>query len=188
MAEVLLFHHAQGLTAGCVSFADELRAAGHIVHVPDLYNGKTFDDLNEGVAHAESVGFDVIRERGRRAAARLPGELVYAGFSLGALPAQDLAQTRPGAKGAVIMHAAMQPSGFGTPWPDGVPLQVHTMDRDSWGDPDVARELSETLDEAEVFLYPGDRHLFTDESLADYDATAADLVMQRVLAFLDDIE
>jgi dienelactone hydrolase len=188
MAEVVLFHHAQGLTPGCHAFADELRAAGHVVHVPDLYEGETFHDLDEGVAHAKGVGFDTIRERGRRAAESLSSEIVYAGFSLGAMSAQMLAQTRRGAKGALIIHAAMQPAEFGGPWPKGLPLQIHTMEDDSWGDPDVAKELSESLAEAEVFLYPGDTHLFTDNSLSDYDEAAATLVTQRVLAFLDGIE
>ncbi|MDQ3778881.1 MAG: dienelactone hydrolase, partial [Actinomycetota bacterium] len=106
MAEVVLFHHAQGLTSGCLAFADELRAAGHVVHAPDLYEGHTFAELAEGVGYARQVGFDTIVERGRAAAETLPAELVYAGLSLGVMPAQMLAQTRPGAKGAVLLHAA----------------------------------------------------------------------------------
>ncbi|MGH3041075.1 MAG: dienelactone hydrolase family protein, partial [Gaiellaceae bacterium] len=138
MAELLLFHHAQGLTAGCLSFATELRAAGHVVHAPDLYDGKTFAELADGVGYAEQeAGFDTIIERGRLAADGLPDELVYAGFSLGVLPAQMLVQTRPGAKGALLFHAAIPTSEFGGPWPEGVPLQIHTMDADEWGDVDV---------------------------------------------------
>lgn len=185
MAEVLLFHHAQGLTAGCLFFAAELRAAGHVVHAPDLYDGKTFTELADGLGHAEQVGFDTIMERGRLAADSLPSEIVYAGFSLGVMPAQMLAQTRPGVKGAVLMHAAVPLSEFGGSWPQGVPLQIHTMEADEWGDVDVARELAETIESAELSLYPGDRHLFTDNSLPDYDESAAPLVKQRVLSFLD---
>ena len=187
MAEILLLHHAQGLTAGCLAFADELRAAGHVVHATDLYDGKTFADLDDGMGYAREVGFDTIQERGRQAAEGLPDELVYVGFSLGAMPAQLLAQTRPGAKGAVLLHASIPPSEFGGPWPPGVPLQIHTMEDDELGDVDVARELAETVDEAQVFLYQGDRHLFTDSSLPAYDEAAAALVRQRVLAFLDGI-
>src|SRR5437867_1227396 len=117
MAQVLLFHHAQGQTPGFVAFADELRAGGHSVHTPDLYDGKTFAALDEGVGYAQQVGFDTIRERGRLAAESLPNEIVYAGFSLGAMPAQMLAQTRPGAKGALLFQAAFPPSEFGRPWP-----------------------------------------------------------------------
>ena len=191
MAEVLLFHHAHGLTPGVLSLADELRAAGHVVHTPDLYEGRTFDDLEEGLGYARETGFGTILERGVRAADDLPGELVYAGLSLGAMPAQKLAQTRPGATGAVLLHAAIPPSEFGGDWPAGVPLQIHLMEQDEFaleGDLDAARELDETVESAELFTYPGDRHLFTDSTLADYDERAATLVKQRVVAFLDAIE
>jgi dienelactone hydrolase len=185
MAEVLLFHHVHGLTAGCLAFADELRAAGHVVHAPDLYDGKTFATLDEGMAYAKEVGFDTLVERGRLAAESLPSELVYGGFSLGAVPAQLLAQTRARAKGALLFHAAIPTSEFEAPWPQGVPLQIHTMEDDELGDVDVARELVAEVDGAELFLYPGDRHLFTDRSLSEYDEGAARLVMQRVLSFLE---
>jgi dienelactone hydrolase len=191
VAELLLFHHAQGLTAGCLSFADELRAAGHVVHTPDLYDGKTFADLDDGVGYAREVGFDTIGEHGRLAAEGLPNEIVYAGFSLGAMPAQMLAQTRPGAKGALLFHGCVPPSEFESPWPQGVPLQIHLMEADEWaleGDLDAARELDETVESAELFLYPGDRHLFADNSLPDYDESAATLLKQRVLSFLDNID
>jgi dienelactone hydrolase len=184
VSEVLLFHHAQGLTVGCLAFADGLRAAGHVVHTPDLYEGRTFATLEEGVAHAQQLGFDTVIERGCLAAETLPRTLVYAGFSLGVMPAQMLAQTRPGARGAVLMHASVPAAEFGGTWPRGVPLQIHTMADDALGDVEIARELGATVAGAEVFLYPGDRHLFTDSSLPDYDATAAGLLMQRVLRFL----
>jgi dienelactone hydrolase len=188
MAEVLVFHHALGLTAGCLAFADELRAAGHVVHAPDLFEGKTFTDRADARAYTQDVGHDTIVERGRRAAESLPNEIVYAGFSLGVLPAQMLAQTRSGAKGALLFHAAIPTSEFGGPWPQGVPLQIHTMEDDELGDVDVARELAESIDGAELFLYPGDRHLFADKSLPDYDEGAATLLKQRVLSFLDEAE
>ena len=191
MAEVLLFHHAQGLTAGCLAFAGDLRAAGHVVHTPDLYDGKTFTELTDGVAYAKQVGFDTIIERGRRVADGLPHALVYAGFSLGVLPAQMLAQTRPGAKGAVLLHGCFPPSEFGSPWPEDVPIQIHMMEADEWvleGDLDAARQLAGTIAGAELFLYPGDRHLFADRSLPDYDERAATLLTHRVLSFLDTIE
>jgi dienelactone hydrolase len=188
MAELVLFHHAQGLTAGCLAFADELRAAGHVVHVPDLYEGRTFAELTAGVRHAdEEVGFETMIERGRLAAERLPEQIVYAGFSLGVLPAQKLAQTRPGARGALLFHAAIPLFEFGGTWPSGVPLQIHTMEEDEWGDVDVSRQLAETIDGAELFLYPGHGHVFTDNSDADYDEPAARLLTQRVLGFLETV-
>lgn len=187
MAEVLLFHHAQGLTPGVVAFADGLRAAGHVVHTPDLYEGNVFAGLDEGIGYAKQTGFDTILERGRKCADGLPDDLVYAGFSLGVMPAQLLAQTRPGAKGALFFSAALPPTEFGDSWPDGVPLQIHMMENDEWVDEDlpVAREIVGAVDDAELFLYPGDRHLFADASLPDYDESAARLLTERVLAFLE---
>lgn len=188
MAEVLLFHHALGLTSGCLRFADGLTAAGHVVHAPDLYDGRTFSELRAGIAYAQKeLGFDTVLERARAAAAGLPNEIVYAGLSLGAMPAQMLAQTRPGARAAVLLHAAIPTSEFGRPWPDGVPLQIHTMEGDELGDVDVARRLAEEIEGAELFLYPGDAHLFTDDSVPDYDEGAAALVSRRVLGLLGDV-
>jgi len=189
VAEVLLFHHAQGQTPGFLAFADELRAAGHTVHTPDLYDGKTFASIDDGVGYAKEIGFDTVAERGRLAAEGLPDELVYGGFSLGVMPAQELAQTRSGAKGALLFSAAFPASEFGRSWPEGVPLQIHMMEADEWALEDLpaARELVESVDGAELFLYPGDGHLFADSSLPDYDERAATLLLERVRRFLDDV-
>jgi dienelactone hydrolase len=187
VAEVLLFHHAQGRTTGCEAFADRLRAAGHVVHLPDLYEGRTFSDLGDGVAHAEEeVGFETIIERGHDAAEGLPGELVYAGMSLGVLPAQSLAQTRPGARGALLLHGCVAPSELGRGWPAGLPAQIHLMEGDEIGaeDLDAARTLAGEVPSAELFVYPGDAHLFTDRGLPGYDEAAARLLERRVLDFL----
>jgi dienelactone hydrolase len=188
MAEVLLFHHALGQTAGFEAFADELRGAGHTVHTPDLYDGRTFTTLEEGMAYAEQIGFPEIIERGERAAAKLPAELVYAGFSLGVVPAQKLAQTRPGARGALFFYSCVPTSEFGTPWPAGVPVQIHGMDADpifvGEGDLDAARALVESTEHGELFLYPGSEHYFADSSLPSYDAEATALLTKRVLDFL----
>ena len=190
MAEILLFHHAQGQTDGFLAFAEELRAVGHTVHAPDLYDGKTFGSLDDGVGYAKQVGFDTILERCRVAADSLPTELVYGGFSLGVIGAQMLAQTHPGAKGALLFSAAFPLSEFGGSWPAGVPLQIHMMEADEWALEDLpaARELVEAVEGAELFLYPGDRHLFADNSLPDYDEGAAKLLKQRVLGFLGPVE
>lgn len=191
MSDVILFHHAQGLTDGVRAFAGQLRAAGHHVTVPDLYDGATFETLDEGIGHAGQIGFDTILERGRFAAEGLPSGIVYAGFSLGVLPAQMLAQTRPAAKGALLFHACIPASEFGCPWPRGVPLQIHAMEADelfvAGGDLDAARDLVKTVEGAELFLYPGDQHLFADSSLPAYEEGAATLLMQRVLSFLDGV-
>ncbi|MBX4874275.1 dienelactone hydrolase family protein [Rhizobium bangladeshense] len=190
MAEVLLFHHAQGLTPGVRAFADEIEAAGHIVHTPDLFEGRTFASIEDGLAYVGEIGFEAVRERGVWAADELPPELVYAGFSFGVLPAQKLAQTRPGARGALLFHSCLPISGewaFG-PWPDGVPVQIHGMDKDpifvGEGDIDAAREIVAKVADAELFLYRGDQHYFADSSLPSYDADATALLTARVLAFL----
>jgi dienelactone hydrolase len=190
MAEILLFHHAQGLTPGVRAFADDIRAAGHIVHTPDLFDGRTFGSIEEGLAHIGENGLDAIRERGVRVADELPAELVYAGFSFGVLPAQKLAQRRPGARGALLFYSCLPISGewaFG-PWPDGVAVQIHGMDNDpifvGEGDIDAAREIVAKVADAELFLYPGDQHYFADSSLPSYDADATALLTARVLAFL----
>jgi dienelactone hydrolase len=187
MAQILLFHHAQGQTEGFHAFADELRAAGHVVHTPDLYEGRTFAELDDGVAYAREVGFGTIHHRGVAAAENLPSELVYAGFSLGVGPAQELAQTSPGALGALLLHACMPTSEFGSSWPAGVPVQIHAMEDDPWFEEDIAaaRALVDEAEDAELFLYPGDRHLFADASLNDFDQEAAALLKKRALAFLE---
>ena len=187
MAEVVLFHHALGLTPGTSAFADELRAAGHTVHTPDLFEGRTFATIEEGVGHAGEIGWGEVMQRGARAVEALPGDLVYAGFSLGVLPAQMLAQTRSGARGALLFYSCVPTSEFGS-WPAGVPAQVHGMDADpifvDEGDVDAARALVEEADDAELFLYPGDQHYFADSTLPSYDPEAAALLTRRVLDFL----
>ena len=192
MAEVMLFHHVQGLTDGVRAFADQLRAGGHRVHTPDLFDGARPATIDEGIAHVQSIGEKVLAERADRAVADLTDGLVYAGFSMGAGTAQRLAQTRPGARGALLYESCIPITGnwaFG-PWPDGVPVQIHGMDKDPFfaleGDIDAARELVETVgpELAELFVYPGDRHLFADSALPSYDADATALVVQRSLEFL----
>ncbi|HET6295361.1 MAG TPA: dienelactone hydrolase family protein [Kribbella sp.] len=191
MAEVVLYHHAQGLTEGVKSFAAELREADHTVHLPDVYEGNTFETLEEGIDYARQTGFGTVMERGLAAASDLGDNLVYAGFSLGVMPAQRLAQTRPGAKGALLFYSCVPVSEFTETWPAGVPVQIHGMDADPIfaddGDLDAARALVASTDQAELFLYPGKDHLFADSSLPSYDEAATTLLTRRVLTFLDGI-
>ena len=188
MAEVLLLHHAHGRTAGVLAFADDLRRAGHTVHTPDVYDGHTFRTLDDGLAYAREIGFGTVLDRGVRSADELSDELVYAGFSLGVMAAQKLAQTRPGCRGALLFHSCLPVEEFGTAWPDDVPAQIHGMDADPFfvdeGDIEAARALVKSAKQAELFLYPGDRHLFADSSLPSYDADATTLLTRRVLDFL----
>jgi dienelactone hydrolase len=186
MAEVLLYHHIQGLTAGVRTFADALRQAGHTVHTPDLFDGRTFDSIEEGFAFAGDAGFDALRERGIAAAEDLGPDLVYSGFSFGVTIAQRLAQTRPGARGALLLSSCIPVSEFGESWPQGVPVQIHGKEGDEFFDEDLpaARELADSTADAELFVYPGDEHLFADSSLDAYNPEAAGLLMERVQAFL----
>lgn len=185
MSDIILFHHAQGLTKGVRAFADELSAAGHTVHVPDLFDGRTFDDLEAGVSYAREIGFDTVLARGVAAAESLSTELVYAGFSMGVMSAQKLAQTRPGAVGALFFDSCLPVSEFGQ-WPDGLPAQIHGGVDDEWfaEDLEFARQLADSTPAAELFLYSGTSHLFADSSLASYDAPAAGLLLERTRAFL----
>jgi dienelactone hydrolase len=188
MAEIVLFHHVQGLTPGVRAFADKLRGAGHTVHTPDLFDNRTFSTLEEGMAHAGSIGFATILDRGVAAGESLGQDVVYAGFSMGVMPAQKLAQTRAGAHGALFFSSCLPVGEFSEAWPEGVPVQVHGMEADAMfadeGDLDAARALVDSTDQAELFLYPGDAHLFADSSLPGYDQAATELMTSRVLAFL----
>lgn len=192
MTEIVVFHHVQGLTPGIVAFANRLRTDGHTVHAPDLFDGKTFPTLEEGIEHASSIGFGKIMERGVREAQALAPELVYIGFSMGVMPAQQLAQTREGARGAVLIDSCIPLGEFGERWPDGVAVQVHGMESDpifaGEGDLDAARALVDSADQAELFLYPGSVHLFADSSLPTYDKEAAELLVQRVVGFLSGLD
>ncbi|MFC4807834.1 dienelactone hydrolase family protein [Paenibacillus sp. GCM10023250] len=192
MAEVVLFHHALGVTAGIEAFAGELRKAGHTVHIPDLFEGRAFGSIEDGMSYVQEVGFEAIIERGTQAAAAYPREVVYAGFSLGVLPAQKLAQTREGARGALFFYSCVPASTFGTEWPAELPVQIHGMDADPYfvdeGDIDAAREIAAAGRRAELFLYAGDQHYFADSSLASYDVNAAALLTRRVVDFLRQLD
>jgi dienelactone hydrolase len=187
MTEVVLYHHVQGLTDGVRSFGDRLRQAGHTVHTPDLFDGRTFETIEDGMAFARAEGFGALAERGVAAGEAIGAEAVYAGFSFGVMPAQQLAQTLPGVRGALLMYSCLPTSEFGGAWPDGVPVQVHGKEADEFFSEDLeaAEALVEETDRAELFLYPGEEHLFADSSLPSYDAAAAGLLMDRVLAFLE---
>ena len=190
MSTVLLYHHVQGLTDGVRSFADTLRESGHTVQTPDLFDGQTFGTLEEGMAYAREAGFQALGERGVAAAEGVGPDVVYAGFSFGVMIAQQLAQTRAGARGALLMYSCLPVSEFGEKWPDDLPVQVHGKESDEFflEDLDAARALVESTDRAELFLYPGTEHLFADSSLPAYDPAAAIALNERVLAFLEHID
>jgi dienelactone hydrolase len=190
MAEVVLFHHAQGLTDGVRRLADAIAREGHTVHTPDVFEGLTFETTDEGVAHAKEIGFGEIAERGRTAVAELTGPVVYAGISLGVMSAQELAQTMPEARGAVLFSGCFPPEEFGGPWPADVPAQIHMKDADEFvleGDLEAAQTLAAETPGVELFLYEGNQHLFVDDSTGDHDPVAAELALERTLRFLAEL-
>lgn len=184
MTDIVLFHSAFGLRPGVHHFADHLRAAGHTVHVPDYYDGRVFADLADGIEYRDTLGIEEIAARALAAVAPLPSELVYAGFSLGAGPAQMLAQTRPGARGAILMHGALSSAEFGGPWPGAVAIEIHATRGDPWVDIRTAESLVAEAPTGRLHLYPGVGHLFDDPDLPDHDAAASALMRTRILAFL----
>jgi dienelactone hydrolase len=111
-------------------------------------------------------------------------------MSFGVTIAQQLAQTRRGARGALLVYSCVPITGewaFG-PWPADVPVQIHGAEYDpifaGEGDLEAAREIVAAAPDAELFLYPSDQHYFADSSLPSCDADAAALLTRRVLDFL----
>lgn len=188
MTEVVVFHHALGLTPGVIDFAEAIASAGYEVHTPDLFDGERFTEIEDGVAHAQGIGFSTIIERGAAAVAALPSALVYVGFSLGVLPAQRLAQTREGARGAVLIHGCVPHTEFSPAWPTSVPVDIHSMADDPYfvhdGDLQAAQRLVASSAVANLYLYPGDAHLFADSGVRGFSPGAAGLLMSRILALL----
>ena len=189
---VILFHSALGLRPAVGRFADRLRAAGHVVHTPDLYDGRVFDSLDEGVRYRDTIGgVPELIKRAKKACAQLPAEVVYAGFSLGAAAAQLLAATKPGARGAILMHGAIPPQMLGVnAWP-AVPVQIHYTEHDPWVEAEEVEGLRRAVLEAKqscfVYSYTGSSHLFADEDSREYERDAAEAMIGRVIAFLGEI-
>ena len=193
MAEVVLFHHVQGLTDGVRAFAAELGKGGHTVHTPDLFDGQHPASIDDGLELVQRIGDEELDRRTDAAVAALPPGLVYGGFSFGGATAQGLAQTTPGARGALLYESCVSLTAdwsFGL-WPEGLPVQIHGMEADPFfaeeGDLEAAGELVAIVGPklAELFTYPGDKHLFTDSSLPSYDQAATALVIRRSVEFLD---
>ena len=189
--EIVLFHSVLGVRPAVNHWADRLRAAGHVVHVPDLYDGEVFDDYAPAFAHVEQIGgIPALIERTHAAVAKLPNDLVYAGFSNGSVSAQLLAATRPGARGALLIHGCIPLEMLGAErWPEGVPVQVHVTEGDPYHERAHEVSLRESVESAggtfELFRYPGAAHLFADAGLdAEYDEASAERMMERVLECL----
>ena len=187
MADIVLFHHAQGLTPGIQAFADRLRKAGHLVIVPDYFGGRTFESIEDGVAHAEAEGYATIVDRAIASVQPLPAPVVVAGFSLGALPAQKLAQTNRSVMAAVLYHGGVPVEVFESSWPAGVALQVHVTEDDPWTDIDEPEALANAAS-GQLLIYPGHGHLVTDSSHPDYDPDVADEMLSQTLSFLEAVD
>ncbi|WP_425953628.1 dienelactone hydrolase family protein [Xylanimonas sp. McL0601] len=183
MAEVVLFHHAGGLTDGVRAFARMLQDDGHTVHTPDLFEGRTFPVTREGVAWADAVGEDVFAGRAAEAVASLPPHLVYGGMSMGAARAAEQVLARPGALGAFFLYGTVAPSWWEATWPAGVPSQAHVSAGDEFREPDAEAEYAQ-VPGAELFVYPGEGHLFAEPGHPDFDPTVAATATGRVLTFL----
>lgn len=188
--QVVIYHSAYGLRPAIIDFADRLRAAGHQVHTPDLYDGEVFSDRSEAIRKIQELGFDRLLERARAAVEGLPRDLIYAGFSNGGACAELLAATRAGARGAVLIHAPLMVRDLGwTVWPSDVPVQVHFADKDPIKNQAVIDALSAKVrqsgSEFEQFEYEAPGHLFADPAFPAYNANAAELMTQRVLEFLE---
>ena len=198
MAEVVLFHSVLGLSPGVISAAERLRAAGHTLHTPDYFDGEVFDDLDEGLRKEESLGFQEIAKRTRESVSGLPAGLVFCGFSLGAVHAEALAASRPGALGAVLMAGAVPVEAleeyFGIErWPEGLAVQVHYAADDPWVEAgEEVGPLGEAVRGAgaafDAHSYPGSGHLFFEPGLPEYDRATSEEMWERVLAFLDRID
>lgn len=196
MAEIVLFHSALGLRPGVTAAADRLREVGHTVYVPDYYDGEVFDDLDDGLRKRDELGYAEIARRAKEAVADLPAGLVFAGFSLGTLPAELLAAARPGVRGALLMHGALpveELGGFGVErWPAGAPVQVHYAAEDPWVEAEEVAALGGAVKGAGAAFaehtYPGSGHLFTDPDLPEYDRASSEAMWRRALAFLDRVD
>ncbi|WP_167131465.1 dienelactone hydrolase family protein [Paramicrobacterium chengjingii] len=189
MTEIVMFHHVLGRTAALEQIAERLRDAGHLVHVPDLFDGRTFDSIDEGIAFAESIDNDALLGTATAEVQSLPNDIVYLGFSLGSAFAQYLVQNREGARGGIFMYGCVAPDVFGD-WPDDVPVHIHAMEDDPFfvEDADAAKALDAAHEKVSLFLYPGSGHLFLERDHDDYDSDAAELALSRIDSFLTSLE
>jgi len=188
MAEILLFHHAYGLTDGLRALAARLIAEGHTVHCPDCYAGVTFRNIDDGVKHLQRIGHDAVEEVARRSAREFRNADVVMGFGLGAMQAQLLAQDLRRIRGCLLMGGAFTPSALGGMWRSNTSLEIHLSDPDEWVQPAELEGLLYHAPHANVYRYTNKGHLFIDECSRDYDADAADLFEERLETWLADLD
>lgn len=189
MARILLLHSMYGLRPAVQVAADRLREAGHEVRVPDLYDGRVVDDPEAGVAIKDEIGHEELLKRAVAAAAPLSDAgLVYAGFSLGAALAQNLALVDERARGLLLLHGT---SDLTDDAATEVPVQLHVADPDLYETDDWLNawylRMRRAGADVEVFRYRGAGHLFTDPDLPDHDEEAAERMWKIAQGFLADL-
>ncbi|MEU6392637.1 dienelactone hydrolase family protein [Streptomyces sp. NPDC046939] len=185
---IMLFHSTFGLRPAVEAAADRLRAAGHEVWTPDLFEGKTFDTVEEGMAHRDEIGKDELLKRAVLAAAPYSDRgLVYAGFSFGAATAQTLALGDEKAKGLLLLHGTSDIAENASV--DELPVQLHVAEPDPFETDDWLTawylRMGRAGADVEVYRYPGAGHLYTDPDLPDYDEEAAEATWRVALGFLE---
>ncbi|WP_406197681.1 dienelactone hydrolase family protein [Kitasatospora sp. NBC_01560] len=192
MAQILLLHSVYGLRPAVHAAADRLRTAGHTVHTPDLFEGRTFDDVEEGMAYKEELGSDELLRRAVGAAAPLLGSggaLVYAGLSLGGSLAQNLALADEKALGLLLLHGT---SDIREDAATSIPVQLHIAEPDPFEPEDWLNAwylgMRKAGADVEVHRYRGAGHVFTDPDLPDYDAEAAEQAWAVALDFLAELD
>jgi dienelactone hydrolase len=185
---IMLFHSTYGLRPAVHRAADRLRAAGHEVWTPDLFDGRTFDTVEEGMAYNEELGKEELLKRAVLAAAPYSERgLVYAGFSLGAATAQTLALGDAKARGLLLLHGTSDIAA--TASVDGLPVQLHVAEPDAYETDDWLSawylQMRKVGADVEVYRYAGAGHLYTDSDLPDYDEEAAEATWRVALGFLE---
>ncbi|MFE5858565.1 dienelactone hydrolase family protein [Streptomyces sp. NPDC056500] len=185
--DIMLLHSAYGLRPAVRAAAERLEAAGHRVWTPDLYQGETFDTVEEGMACKERIGKDELLKRAVLAAAPYSERgLVYAGFSLGASIAQNLALGDTKARGLLLLHGTSDIAPNAAV--DELPVQLHIADPDAFEPHDWLTAwylgMGRTGADVEIYRYPGAGHLYTDPDLPDYDEGAAEQTWRVALGFL----
>ncbi|MER5993144.1 dienelactone hydrolase family protein [Streptomyces viridosporus] len=188
---IMLFHSTYGLGPAVHRAADRLRAAGHEVFTPDLFEGRTFTTVEEGMAYGEETGKEELLRRAVLAAAPYSERgLVYAGFSFGASVAQTLALGDGHARGLLLLHGTSDIAANASV--DDLPVQLHVAEPDPFETDDWLSawylQMRRAGADVEVYRYAGAGHLYTDPDLPDWDEEAAEATWRVALGFLESLE
>jgi len=199
--EIVLFHSVLDLRPGFKKAAEKLQNQEYIVHTPNLYDeGVVFDDYEKADAYLQSIGsYPELLKRTRESVVDLPDELIYAGFSNGGASAEYLALTRPKARAAILFSGALPLEMLleiggdqQQNWPKSVPVQLHYTKNDPFRNQEWIDSFRESVSSSQAQLnfyeYPGEGHLFTDDSLPnEYNEESSKQLWERVFKFLNQI-